>query len=206
MDLLLEGQTQQLQPLVLEVGAGGTSYVPADIAAVRVDLSYRVRPDVVCDLHQLPFRDASFRGVVGTQVLEHVRSPERVVRESARVLSSGGVVILATPFLYPRHDLPHDYFRFSEAAYEILLNNFFGPVLSKSYGGRLFAVLELLSVNTPNSSTLRKLLALLSERAVPLPIRTRVRSALARKLVSRPALEFPIGVVATAIRSSVPVE
>lgn len=46
---------------------------------------------------QLPFRDASFDGLVCSEVLEHVHDDESVVREIARVLKPGGVAALTVP-------------------------------------------------------------------------------------------------------------
>ena len=42
------------------------------------------------DAHALPFPDSSFDACVSLQVLEHVRRPEQVIREMARVLKPGG--------------------------------------------------------------------------------------------------------------------
>ncbi len=57
-------------------------------AAARV--TFRLAP-----AHALPFRDESFDAVTCRLVLNHVRRPERIVREIARVLRPGGVLILA---------------------------------------------------------------------------------------------------------------
>lgn len=46
--------------------------------------------DVVCDIHDLPFKDDRIGGIVLTAVLEHVHSSIRGVEECLRVLSPGG--------------------------------------------------------------------------------------------------------------------
>lgn len=57
-------------------------------AAARA--SFRLAP-----AHALPFRDELFDAVTCRMVLNHVRRPERVIREIVRVLQPGGILILA---------------------------------------------------------------------------------------------------------------
>ena len=45
--------------------------------------------------HALPFRDEMFDAVICRLVLNHVRRPERIIKEIIRVLHSGGILILA---------------------------------------------------------------------------------------------------------------
>jgi SAM-dependent methyltransferase len=45
--------------------------------------------------------------------LEHVSEPARVVAELARVLKTGGRLLLAAPQEWEIHQAPHDYFRFT---------------------------------------------------------------------------------------------
>ncbi len=46
------------------------------------------------DGHSLPFSDKSFDLVICTEVLEHVLSPEKVLREIKRVMTSNGIAII----------------------------------------------------------------------------------------------------------------
>ena len=45
----------------------------------------------------LPFQNATFDVVLSTEVIEHVPHPPTAVREFARVLKSGGHLVLSTP-------------------------------------------------------------------------------------------------------------
>lgn len=74
---------------------------------------YGTRPDVFADGAHVPFQDASFHCVTLLEVLEHVAFPDLVLREAQRVLIPGGTLLLSVPFLYPLHDAPHDYQRFT---------------------------------------------------------------------------------------------
>lgn len=87
---------------------------------VNLDLFAMPGVDVQADAHALPFPDGTFRRVECDAVLEHVRDPELVVREIARVLAPGGWAHLVTPFCHPFHEYPKDYRRFSPDGLKLL--------------------------------------------------------------------------------------
>jgi SAM-dependent methyltransferase len=89
-------------------GAGGrpAGYVNLDLFAVA-------GVDVAADAELLPFGDNVFQRVECDAVLEHVRRPERVVEEIARVMAPGGYLHLVTPFCHPFHAYPKDYRRYT---------------------------------------------------------------------------------------------
>lgn len=74
---------------------------------------YGAKPDVFADGAFLPFSEECFDHVVCFEVLEHVHSPARVVGEIYRVLKPGGRAWLSMPFLYPLHDAPYDFQRYT---------------------------------------------------------------------------------------------
>lgn len=83
----------------------GVQWVGVDIerspevaSRVRTDAEFRVFDGV-----HLPAPDASFDAVYCKQVLEHVRSPEPLLREVARVLRPGGLFGGSTSQLEPYH-------------------------------------------------------------------------------------------------------
>ena len=80
---------------------------------VNVDLFSLPGVDVAADAERLPFPEGVFQRVECDAVLEHVRHPERVMREIERVLAPGGFVHLVTPFCHPFHEYPKDYRRFT---------------------------------------------------------------------------------------------
>lgn len=91
----------------------GAAYVAVDYPATGRDL-YGARPDIFADGAHLPISSASFDGVICLEVLEHVPDPSIVVAEIARVLKRGGRAWLSMPFLYPLHDAPFDFQRYTE--------------------------------------------------------------------------------------------
>jgi SAM-dependent methyltransferase len=70
--------------------------------------------DYFVDLNgPLPLATGEIDTILLTSVLEHVAKPETLWQEISRVLRRGGKVIVTSPFLYPLHEEPHDYNRFT---------------------------------------------------------------------------------------------
>lgn len=77
--------------------------------------------DLLADLNEMcPLPDETFDTILCTDVIEHLKHPERLFMDAARMLKSGGHLIVGTPYLYPLHELPHDYFRCSASALEMM--------------------------------------------------------------------------------------
>lgn len=119
------------RPRVLIVGAGSQRDDvvrmldlgrPLDATAVDVDRAADV--DAWCDVHDLPFADASFDAGVATAVLEHVLRPERVVAEIARVLRPAGLLYSEVPFMQQVHEGAYDFTRYTLSGHRRLLDRF----------------------------------------------------------------------------------
>jgi len=81
------------------VGRAGL-VVGCDIDAASLKGHRTLKRLVVADLEQLPFVRGSVTLITSNMVVEHLRNPERVVAEFARVLSPGGRVVIHTPNAY----------------------------------------------------------------------------------------------------------
>ncbi len=95
---------------ILHAGSG-----PRRLAhqCVNVDIENFEGVDVVADIRHLPFADGTFDVTTCDQVLEHVPQPHLAARELSRVVKPGGLIHVATPFLFPWHPSPSDYSRWT---------------------------------------------------------------------------------------------
>ena len=67
--------------LTLDVGCGNKK-----LGAINVDIDRTCKPDVICDIHHLPFRNELFSIVFCHHVLEHKGViPEKAIKELLRV-------------------------------------------------------------------------------------------------------------------------
>lgn len=80
--------------------------------------------DRVADVEKLPYPSASIGTVLALNTFEHVKHFWRGLDEVRRVLRPDGALVLSTPFFFRIHQFPHDYWRFTPAAYETLLEEY----------------------------------------------------------------------------------
>jgi SAM-dependent methyltransferase len=76
------------------------------------------------DVHHLPFREKSIDAVQCMQLLEHVKSPERMIAALHEALKPGGEVFLTAPFMYPYHEAPIDLNRWTQEGLRCLMKEF----------------------------------------------------------------------------------
>lgn len=91
---------------------------------IYLDANPLVKTDIIADAHRLPFVNESFELVICRFVLEHVCNPQKVVSEIHRVLKQGGTVYVDVPLLYPHHDSPADFHRFTLPGLKELMSDF----------------------------------------------------------------------------------
>ncbi|MCP1373433.1 class I SAM-dependent methyltransferase [Dyella lutea] len=113
----------QATGVIMDIGAAdrwisahlppATSYVALDYPATGNEF-YGARPDIFADACSLPLADQCVDGVVCLEVIEHVPDPARAITEIARVLKPGGRAWVSMPFLYPLHNEPFDFQRYTE--------------------------------------------------------------------------------------------
>lgn len=137
--------TAAVRGRVLDAGSGrgawrdvirssGAEYESIDLAPRGGD-----SPTWVGDIMRMPqIPDGRYDAVVSHQVLEHLPRPWEALAEFHRVLKPGGVLVVSAPHLSRRHELPHDYFRFTQEGISSLLNDAgFTDVVVQPVGGLL---------------------------------------------------------------------
>lgn len=109
----------------LDIGAGGSPYAKLFPNRVSVDIVSQEGVDVVADVHDLSvFKNEEFDIILCTEALEHFHDPTQAIRELTRVLKRDGILILSTRFIFPLHNIPHDYYRFTEYGLRYLLRGY----------------------------------------------------------------------------------
>lgn len=157
-----------LKGRVLNAGAGDRDLSPL----VEGEL---VNQDIVEGLHNrdihilsplssIPCPDDSFDCVVCNAVLEHVSSPDEVLKEFHRVLVPGGHLYLAVPFMQPEHLDPTDYQRYTRDGLRLLAERAGFTVVAVEDLHNVYVVLGwfvycwLMARDTPSYRILRRVL------------------------------------------------
>lgn len=83
--------------MILNAGCGKTKF-----GDIRIDVDKDHNPDIICDIHFLPFRSDLFEEVYLIDVLEHLKNPFNSLLELKRVLN--GILYIQIPniFYYKR--------------------------------------------------------------------------------------------------------
>ena len=117
-------QSHASQGLTLDLGAQNGPYGAYFPNRIAVDIRPGNGVRLLSDAQSLGVASGSLDVVLCTEVLEHLPEPQRAIDEMFRVLKPGGTLLLTTRFLFPIHDAPHDYFRFTKYGLRYLLRNF----------------------------------------------------------------------------------
>lgn len=122
-----------------------TNYVGLDIES---SLNYEdIQPDFFWDGKKMPFVDATFDVVISTEVLEHIPDPDVYLMEVKRVLKPGGMFFFTVPFLMSLHEVPHDYYRYTPFALELIFNRVgFADIKIKPMGGYNASMAQMLGL------------------------------------------------------------
>ncbi|MFK5970336.1 MAG: class I SAM-dependent methyltransferase [Candidatus Marithrix sp.] len=122
-----------LKGLVLDLGSGDQkwkTFFPSHIDYLALDYPpaasscpwRETYPDIYGDGMCLPLKNECVDAVINVFVLEHVVSPEQMIKEISRVLKKDGLLLLTGPGdILMSHGEPDNYFNMTRFAYKMLL-------------------------------------------------------------------------------------
>lgn len=125
--------------------------IPPVMDYVGMDIVPAENVDVVGDAHSLGamFQPERFDAIFAAYVFEHLLMPWKVAVEMNKVLKTGGLVMVLTHQAWPLHELPCDFWRFSDQAWKALFNRFTGfEILETAMGEPASIVPHLLHPTT----------------------------------------------------------
>jgi SAM-dependent methyltransferase len=139
---LLVERRDVLRGRVVDVGCGRAPYrsLLEGVDYVGVDSDPGVGPDVVADARSLPFPDESVDAVLCVSLLEATEDPFAAVSEFARILRSGGHLVVVASQGW-RQLAAVDYFRFTADGLRLLTERVGLEVLDVGVRGGFLAQL-----------------------------------------------------------------
>ncbi len=132
---------------IINIGAGGEIrkiLKKHNVNFIEIDIDPKRNPDIVASVEDLSMvGDESVDIYFLMEVLEHVENPFKAIEEIRRTLKKGGLVIASTPFVFPIHDEPYDFYRYTKYGIQKLFKDFELIVLKErnSYIESVFVVL-----------------------------------------------------------------
>jgi SAM-dependent methyltransferase len=127
----LAKQLPKVRGRLLDVGCGAqpyrvllspdVSYLGIDTVEAKSNFGYECADTMYYSGPEWPVETASIDVVLCTETLEHVSDPTAFLGEMHRCLRSDGQAILTVPFAARWHFVPHDYWRFTPAGLNCLL-------------------------------------------------------------------------------------
>lgn len=108
--------------VILDAGAGQQRYKPffkkslyitqehqAGIELKKLKKKYY---DLISPIDKkIPLKNNCLDAILSTVVIEHLRYPEKFLREAYRVIKPGGKIFINAPFCVGEHEIPYDYVR-----------------------------------------------------------------------------------------------
>lgn len=110
--------------LCLEIGCRNRIYRSDFPNSVGIDIASFPNADIQASACSLPFCGEAFDIVLCTEVLEHVDDLHSAISEMHRVLKPSGKLIITVPYIFPLHDMPCDFRRFTAPGLEYMLKGF----------------------------------------------------------------------------------
>lgn len=108
-------RTELEHKIIINLGSGTRIIDPS---ILNVDIYPFVNVNIVTDAEHLPFKNSSLDMVICESLLEHAGKRGSVINEITRTIKPNGYIYVVVPFIYPYHDSPSDYFRWTKKGLE----------------------------------------------------------------------------------------
>lgn len=150
----LQAICEGMSGLVLDVGcASGKPRRLLSAEATYVGLDYyqtaknwyQTRPELYGDARRLPLQATSINHILLLDVLEHISDPDQCLGELFRCLAPGGTLTVWVPFMYPVHDAPLDFHRWTSHGLKRAADRHGFEVVSTRACGHLLETAALLT-------------------------------------------------------------
>jgi ubiquinone/menaquinone biosynthesis C-methylase UbiE len=91
-----------------------------DFAGERLANWHSKSCDLICDISAIPLDSGSIDAIICVEVFEHLPKPIDAIKEFARLLKSGGRILITAPFNSQYHQIPFFYYSgFSSEFYKL---------------------------------------------------------------------------------------
>ncbi len=122
----IEYQSSYIKGRILDIGCGNKPYKKYFAYTEYIGLDthnsghnhINTDADIFYDGAIFPFQDNSFDCIVCFQVMEHVSDIDLFINEIRRVLKPGGYMLATAPFMWPEHEKPYDFRRWTSFGFK----------------------------------------------------------------------------------------
>ena len=90
---------------------------------VELDIDNKRKADIVADICKWSYKYI-YDVIVLAEVLEHVHAPHKAIENIWQSLKLNCKITITEPFIFPTHDKPYDYYRYTKCGLKHLLNKF----------------------------------------------------------------------------------
>lgn len=127
----IRNRADKMDGTLLDFGCGARPYESLFNVQNYIGLDIEVsghppdgkKPDIYYDGKHIPLEDESVDHVFAAEVFEHVFNAQELYREIFRVLKPGGTFLMTCPFVWPLHEQPYDFARYTPYALASELSN-----------------------------------------------------------------------------------
>lgn len=139
---------------ILDAGAGQCQHKPYFKHAKYVSQDLGIgdknwdfsQIDIKSEIYDIPVEDSSFDYILCMEVMEHLKYPHRAFKEFSRIIKPGGKLFVVCPLTWSEHQIPYDYFRYTQYALKMLADdNNFNVEKIDAMGGRFLVLAQIIN-------------------------------------------------------------